>query len=333
MLRIAFFGTPDFAVPSLEALRAAAHDIVVVVTQPDRPRGRGQHVSASPVKRAAEAANIAVWQPDRLREAGFLDALQALAPDLGVVAAYGKILPEALLAIPRLGFVNVHASLLPRHRGAAPIERAITQGDEETGVTIMRVVKALDAGPMLSWAAVPIEPDDTAIDVGARLAEMGAALLIDAVHGLEHGTAIEYPQDDARATYAPRIVKADGQIEWDQPAIAIHDKVRALHPWPHAFTFRNGTRLVIHQTRPYPSLEAALEAIGGAMPQGETLQARVPGTVLPAPRGHLLVAADGGTVVEVLRLQEEGRRVLSAREFLAGHPLPPGTRFSAPELL
>jgi methionyl-tRNA formyltransferase len=328
MLRIVFFGTPEFAVRSLEALVDSAHPVVGVVTQPDRPRGRGQRVSASPVKASAEAAGIPVWQPDRLRDEAFLDVVRTLAPDLGVVAAYGKLLPETLLAIPRLGMVNVHASLLPRHRGAAPIQRAILDGDRTTGITIMRVVKALDAGAMLSVRETPIDADETAGDLEARLAVIGAGLLVETLDPLERGAIVETPQNEADVTYASRIVKPDGLIAWDAPARVIHNQVRGLSPWPHAFSYIDTTRFVIHETRPFTSLDSAWQSSGHRDASAAPPQAPTPGVVLPSPRGRLLVAAGDG-VVDILQLQEEGRRVLSARELLAGRPLGPGTSFSS----
>jgi methionyl-tRNA formyltransferase len=329
MLRIVFFGTPDFAVRSLEALLDSSHQVVGVVTQPDRPRGRGQKVSAAPVKARAELADVPVWQPDRLKGDAFLDAMRALAPDLGVVAAYGKLLPEVLLAIPRLGMINVHASLLPRHRGAAPIQRAILDGDRETGVTIMRVVKALDAGAMLATRATPIDPHETAGALEDRLARLGAALLVDTLDPLERGVVVETPQDEAAVTYAGRIAKPDGLVAWDVPARVIHDKVRGLTPWPHAYTFQHDVRYVLHESRPFDSPAAAWQATGLADASAAATYAPTPGVVLPAPRGHLFVAAGEGTVLEILRLQEDGRRVLTARELLAGRPMPAGVAFAS----
>jgi methionyl-tRNA formyltransferase len=314
-VKIVFFGTPEFAVPSLDALVDSPHQVVGVVTQPDKPRGRGQRVSAAPVKARAEALNIFVFQPEKLRPQTFLDQMGALGADLGVVAAYGKILPETLLAIPRLGMINVHASLLPRYRGAAPIQRAILDGEARTGVTIMRVVKALDAGAMILKESLPIDPDETGGALETRLAMLGARLLLPAVDQLAQGVAVEEPQDESQVTYAARILKTDGLIAWDRPAQAIHDQVRALSPWPHAYTFLDGARYVLHRTQPRP---------GEVSGSGAT-----PGTILPAAKGQLLVQAGGGTVLQVLELQEEGRRVLPVRDFLAGRPLPAGARFTA----
>jgi methionyl-tRNA formyltransferase len=334
VLRLVFFGTPAFAVPSLDALLTSPYPVVGVVTQPDKPRGRGHHVSASPVKQRAEAHGVPVWQPTKLRDEGFLEAVRTLEADLGVVAAYGKILPDVLLKIPRLGMINVHASVLPRLRGAAPIQRAILEGATETGVTIMRVVQELDAGPMLLADWLPIGPNETSVEVEARLAQLGAGLLLSALDQIDRGAATEIPQDDSRATYAPRVLKTDGRIEWDQPAQAIHDRVRGLYPWPHAYTFLDGQRYVIHETRPYASVNAA----GQGMPDELKMALRDhaegawPGTILVASRGHLIVSAGVGSAIEILRLQEEGRRVVEARAFLAGRALQPGIRFTSDEV-
>lgn len=330
-MRVIFLGTPDFAVRSLEALLGSSHDVKAVLTQPDRPRGRGQRVTASPVKQRAESAGIPVLQPERLKDETLLETLAALEPDIGVVAAYGRLLPQVLLDLPRLGMVNVHASLLPKYRGAAPIERAIMDGETETGVTIMRVVKELDAGPMLAKATLPIGPDETAAELEPRLAALGARLLLETLAALERGTASETPQDDSLATYAPRITKADGLIDWGLPARAIHDQVRALVPWPHAYTFHDGMRLIVHETRPHASLDAALAAAGVSTTASSHSTRGIPhpGEICDAPRGHLLVGAGGGSVVEIRRLQEEGRKVLAARDFLAGRPLRAGERFSS----
>jgi methionyl-tRNA formyltransferase len=312
-VKIVFLGTPEFAVASLDALVQSSHQVIAVITQPDKPRGRGQRVSAAPVKARAEALGIPIWQPEKLRVDAFLDEMRALNVDLGVVAAYGKILPESLLQVPRLGMINVHASLLPRYRGAAPIQRAIMDGATHTGVTIMRVVKALDAGAMMLAEEIAIEPDETGGELEARLATLGARLLLPVVDQLERGTAVEVPQDDSLATYAARILKTDGAIAWDRPAQAIHDQVRALSPWPHAYTFLDGARYVLHASH-----VASSQAVAGT-----------PGEILPAAKGQLLIQAGAGTVLEVLQLQEEGRRVLPVREFLAGRPLPVGGRFTA----
>lgn len=309
-MRIAFFGTPEFALPTLDGLLASRHQVVAVVTQPDRPRGRGHHVSAGPVKARALAAGVVVFQPDRLRDSAFVDAFAALHADLGVVAAYGKILPESLIAAPRLGMINVHASLLPRYRGAAPVHRAIIAGEHETGVTIMRVVKALDAGPMLDRSVRGIEPDETSAEVERDLARLGADLLVSVVDRLAAGPIHETPQDDATATYAPRLTKADGAIDWRQSALAVHNRIRGLHPWPHASAHLEGRRYILLRS------EVASET-----------SSQVPGTIVAADADRLIVATGPGTL-RLLEVQPEGKRPLTAREFLAGHHLSPGASFS-----
>lgn len=335
-MRIVFFGTPEFAVPSLDALLASRHAVIGIVTQPDRPRGRGQKVTPSPVKARALEVGLPVEQPEKMRDEAFLDRLRQWAPDLGVVAAYGKLLPESLIALPRLGLINVHASLLPKYRGAAPIQRAVMAGDRETGVTIMRIVKALDAGAMFNRGVVPIGPGDTSVDVERALAHLGGSLLLEAVEALDRGDAVETPQDDARATYAGRILKTDGVIAWDRAADEIHNQVRGLHPWPHAYTHLDETRLVLHETRPFASLAQLRDTLTAEqrdhLDRAVDATNRVPGAVLLS-RGRLLVAAGAGTVLEILRLQEEGRRALPARDYLAGRALPVGARLQLVDLV
>jgi methionyl-tRNA formyltransferase len=310
-LRIVFFGTPEFAVPTLDALLASRHTVAAVVCQPDRPRGRGHKTSAGAVKLRAIGAGVPVLQPERLKDDGFLPRLTALGADLGVVAAYGKILTDAVLAVPRLGLLNVHASLLPRYRGAAPVHRAVIAGERETGITIMRVVKALDAGPMLAVARRPIGPDETSDEVERDLARIGAPLLVTTIADLVAGTVREVPQDDSLATYAHRLTKEDGRLDWSQSARQVHDAVRGLHPWPHATTFLDSRRLILLRTSASDDPAAA-----------------APGTVLDAKPGDLAVAAGSGRV-HILELHAEGKRPMTAREFLAGHHVTPGDRFTA----
>jgi methionyl-tRNA formyltransferase len=316
-LRIVFFGTPRFALPSLEALLSSSHSVVAVVTQPDRPRGRGHKVSDAPVKARALEASIPVLQPARLRDAAFLDVLGTFTPVLGVVAAYGRILPEPLLALPRLGMINVHASLLPKYRGAAPVHRAIIAGEQETGVTIMRVVKALDAGPMLAEVRRPIGLDDTSDDVEWGLAVDGARLLVQVVDSLSAGSVVETPQDDALATYAPRLTKEDGLIDWACSALQIHNQVRGLYSWPHAYTFLNARRLILRRTR-VDDRSAKAFALHSSHPTA-------PATILAAAGDDLVVQA-GDAPLRIVEIQTEGKRPMSAREFLAGHGLAVGTR-------
>jgi methionyl-tRNA formyltransferase len=309
-----FFGTPAFAVPTLREIEARGHAVVAVVTQPDRPRGRGQKPGAGPVKTFAEARGLPVLQPERLRDEELLARMASLSPDLGIVAAYGKILPAALLAIPRLGLINVHASLLPRWRGASPIHRAVMAGDAETGVSIMRVVQALDAGGVFAVARRPIGADDTSEDVERDLAELGARLILPVIDELAAGTARETPQDERLVTLAPRLTREDGLIAWDAPATAIHNQVRGLQPWPHAFTWLDGARVIVLRTSPEP---------GGPAPPGEAR----PGQVVAIDRDGILVLAGRGTLLRLLHLQAEGRRAAGAREFAAGARIRPGARF------
>lgn len=311
-LRVVFFGTPAFAVPTLDALLASRHRVVAVVTQPDRPRGRGHKTSDAPVKARAVDAKLSVLQPDRLKDEGFLHALASLDPDLGVVAAYGRILTDAVLATPRLGMINVHASLLPKYRGAAPVHRAVIAGERETGVTIMRVVKALDAGPMLATVRRRIDADDTSDVVERDLAALGASLLVSVVDRLSDGAVEEVAQDDDAATYAPRLTKADGLIEWGASAAEVHNRIRGLHPWPHAYTFHHAHRLILHRS--------ALDTADTA--------GRAPGTILEAGGDRLVIAAGAGAL-RLVELQAEGKRAVAAREFLSGHHLEPGERLSA----
>ena len=310
-LRIVFFGTPDFAVPTLQALCESRHTVAGVVTQPDRARGRGHKAQAGPVKRLAQQSGLTTLQPERLREDAFLASLGALDADLGVVAAYGKILTDAVLRIPRLGLINVHASLLPKYRGAAPIHRAVMAGEIETGVTIMRVVKALDAGPMISKVGCRISPSDTSSDVEQELARLGSSALVDAVEAIAQGRACETPQQDAEATYAPKIEKADGIIDWLNPAGHIHNQIRGLHPWPHAFSDLAGERTIL--------LKSEVES-------EQTMERVAPGTILHAHADRLAVQTGDG-VLRVLVLQREGRRPVSAQEFLSGRRTAPGETF------
>jgi methionyl-tRNA formyltransferase len=315
-LRVVFFGTPDFAVPTLEALLRSRHAVVGVVTQPDRPRGRGQKTSPPPVKARALDAALPILQPERLKEPAFLERLTALEADLGIVAAYGKILTDAVLATPPLGLLNVHASLLPRYRGAAPVHRAVIAGERETGVTIMRVVKALDAGPMLSTVRREIGPEDTSEEVERDLSRLGAELLVSTVDDLASGRSHETPQDETAATYAHRLTKDDGIVDWSWPASRLHDLIRGLHPWPHAFTFHRGGRLILRRST---VISAGTDGPGPGEP---------PGTIVEADDGRLIVATAAGSL-GLTEIQVEGKRPMSAREFLAGHRLIAGERFGA----
>lgn len=314
-LRLLFFGTPEFAVPSLQALLRSSHEVVGVVSQPDRPRGRGQHVSASPVKQVALSQQVPVLQPERLKDASFVHALGALGADLGVVAAYGRILPEAVLAVPPLGLINVHGSLLPKYRGAAPVARAIMAGEQETGVTIMRVVRALDAGAMFASIRRQIEPNEDSATVERDLSLLGASLLVQVVDAIAEDRATEVPQNEAESTYAPRLTKEEGLIDWNAPAERIHNQVRGLRPWPHAYTFQGGRRIIVLQT-----------AVDDALP----IEApHPPGTVVAAPPALKVWTGDQRTL-EIQTLQLGGGKPLSVRDFMAGHRVTTGERFGGP---
>ena len=310
-MRIVFFGTPAFAVPSLRALASSPHEVVAVVTQPDRPRGRGQRVSGSPVKDVADALAIPVRQPDRMKDAGFVGDLRGFAADLGVVAAYGKILTDEVLAVPRLGMINVHASLLPRWRGAAPIHRAILAGDQTTGVTIMRVVKALDAGPMLAAFETPIAPNETSADLEARLARVGANLLLETVDNLARGAVTEIEQDPSLVTYASRLTREDGRLDLTRSAQEVHNAIRGLQPWPMASVMLGGKRVLL--------LQAELAA--------GTRHEQPPGTVVRLDSDAIVVATGDGAV-RLRRLQIEGRPAVEAADFVNGHHVRVGHSFT-----
>ncbi len=311
---VVFFGTPRFAVPTLQRLLDSPHTVAGVVTQPDRPRGRGQKVTHAPVKTLALERGVPVFQPDRLKPPEVAAALQAWRPDVAVVAAYGRIIPEHLLTIPRLGMINVHASLLPKYRGAAPVHRAVMNGETETGVTIMRVVKELDAGPMLAKVTRPIGPDETSNVVEEALADMGAGLLVTIVEKMAAGTAREEPQDDTHATYAPRLTKEEGLIDWSQPSVAIHNRVRGLHPWPHAYSYLKGARLIIRRTR----VDLARREAAPYTPHG----------TIEELGGEAIYVATGDGQIEIVEIQPEGRRPMGIRDFVAGHRIAAGDVFS-----
>jgi len=301
-------GTPRFAGPILEALLGRADPVVGVVCQPDRPRGRGLLVAPPAIKEMAIARGLPVLQPERLRDASFASALRALAPDLIVVAAYGKILPPAILAIPPRGCLNVHASLLPRHRGAAPIPWAILAGDTVTGVTVMVMNEEMDAGDILLRRETPIAADDTGGTLADRLAHLGAGAIGEALDGLARGTLRAIPQPAAEATFAPRIERDQCRLEWQRPAVELARQVRALAPDPSAFTQLAGRVLKVHRA----AVEREFSSEGRA---GQIAGA--------GPDGVLVTTGAGG--LRLLEVQLEGRRRLSADRFLAGHRLPPGT--------
>lgn len=305
-------GTPELAVVCLEALRRAPFvELVAVVTQPDRPKGRQLKPQPPPVKEAALRAGLPVLQPESVREASFQEQVRALRPDVIVVAAFGQILPPALLALPRLGCVNVHASLLPKYRGAAPIQWALLNDERETGVTIMKMDAGLDTGDILAQRATPILPEDNAATLHDRLAHLGAELLLETLPAWAAGRIQPRPQPEQGVSLAPKLRKEDGRIDWRLPARALWNRIRAFTPWPGAFTFLPGN--------PRPQRLRIWEAT-------VTTGRGAPGEILSADRAGI-VAACGQDALRVTILQREGGRPVTAAEFLAGHPLGPGTRF------
>lgn len=308
-MRLVFFGTPEFAVPSLEALVAHGHQIAAVVTQPDRPAGRGRQNTPPPVKVAAQRLGLPVRQPESIRTPELLAWLRSLQPEAMVVVGYGKLIPQSIIDVPPLGIVNVHASLLPKYRGAAPIEWAIARGETRTGVTTMRIDAGLDTGDILLQRETEIGPEETAEELRPRLAALGAELLIETLRGLESGTVTPRPQDSTLATYAPMLRKEDGRIQWKWTAREIANRVRAFIPWPGAYSWLRGKLIHIWRARP-----AELPAPGA------------PG-MLKSSGGRLWVACGEATTLEILELQEEGRRRMAVADFLRGARLAENERF------
>ncbi|WP_166268652.1 methionyl-tRNA formyltransferase [Marinobacter caseinilyticus] len=299
-MRIVFAGTPDFAATALQALLAHNHQIVGVYSQPDRPSGRGRKLSPSPVKQVALQANLPVFQPEGLKSDEAQAELAALQPDLMIVAAYGLILPRAVLDIPRLGCLNIHASLLPRWRGAAPIQRAIAAGDAETGITIMQMAEGLDTGDMLVKIATPIWPDDTGGRLHDRLSDLGGDAILQALAGLEAGALSPEPQDDGLACYAHKLTKVDGHIDWSRSATDIDRQIRAFHPWPGTYADLGEDRLRIHQA-------SVLADTSG----------KLPGTVIARARQGIDIACGEGSL-RIEQLQLPGSRAQSVSDLING---------------
>lgn len=310
-LKLVFCGTPAFAVPTFRALLADAYfELAGIVTQPDRPRGRGQKTASSAMKDAALEAGVAVYQPEKIKSESSLDYFKRIAPDVVVIIAYGQIIPAALLAIPRLGWINLHGSLLPKYRGAAPIHWAIVNGEKETGLTTMRIDTGLDTGPILLKYQTSIGADETAPELYARLAEAGAPLTVETLKQLGRGEIAPTPQDNSQATLAPPLKKEDGRIDWLLPAAKIYNRIRGLQPWPGAFTtFRGATCRI--WGRPAEANEA-----GG-----------LPGSILPTQEGGLLVICGDAIAMRVEHVQLEGRNRITGGEFLRGARIAAGERF------
>jgi methionyl-tRNA formyltransferase len=305
-LRVAFAGTPEFAVPALRAIAGSSHTLVGVLTQPDRPKGRGRVLTPSPVKQAALELGVPVAQPETLRTEAGRAALEEWRPDVLVVVAYGQILPPEVLKLPRLGCVNIHASLLPRWRGAAPIQRAILAGDRETGVTIMQMDEGLDTGPILLQRSLPIEATSTAATLHDRLAALGAEALLEALEGLERGDLVPRPQPAEGVTYAAKLEKSEALIDWSRTADEIERQVRAFDPWPVAETRFEGEQLRIHAAHAVRGEEVAPDV--------------APGTIVAVKPDAILVRCGQG-LLAVTRVQRPGRRPVAAHEFALGRRL------------
>ncbi len=308
-MKLVYMGTPQFAVPPLLALAGAGHEIAGVVTRIDKPSGRGRGVAAPPVKLAARQLGFTAYQPKRVREPAFLDTLRAIGPDLIVVAAYGQILPKDILTLPKYGCVNIHASLLPAYRGAAPINWAIVRGDPETGITVMQMDEGMDTGAILIQESIPIEPRDTAGTLTEKLSQLGSKLITRALPLIEAGTLKPALQNNANATLAPLLKKEAGLIDWTLPAADIHNRVRGFSPWPGAYTFLDGDLVKLIET----------EALPG---EGEPALMR---------RGadNTLEVGTGNGVLRILRIQPAGKKPMLAADFLRGHRGVEGKKFEA----
>jgi methionyl-tRNA formyltransferase len=307
-MRVVFMGTPEFAVPSLVALVESGENVIAVVTQPDRPKGRKQTLTLPPVKEAAEKFKIPIYQPAKIKDPAFLETMKALSPDLMVVVAYGKILPQIFLDIPRLGCINIHGSILPKYRGAAPVHWAIIEGEKETGVTAMLLDAGMDTGPMLRKGTIPIQPDDTGVTLSHKMSELGARVLLETMQDIKTKGLQPIPQDSKEATYAPILKKEDGEVNWEESAGKIERKGRALTFWPGMFTYYH---------------KALLKLIKIEIAEG--LFKGYPGEILDVENGAILIAAGEGAV-NVLEVQPENGRKMTVSQYLAGHTMKKGER-------
>ena len=325
-MRLVFLGTPAFAVPTLDRIVEAGHQVLAVVTQPDRPRGRGQHASPPPVKEAAARLGLPVRQPERVKLPESVELLRALGAEAMVVVGYGQIIPQTVIDLAPLGIINVHASLLPKYRGAGPIQWAILNGETRTGVTTMRIDAGLDTGDMLLKRWTEIGPEENAVELGARLAVMGADLLVETLAGLAAGTIVPEKQDSSQATYARLLKKEHGVVDWSLPAPAIHNRVRGLQPWPGAYTTFRGQTLHIWKSRVHTGWQAEAPAP----------QEHKPLPVNPLP-GHIvavkpLVLSCGSGALELLEVQLEGRKRISGADFANGRHLAENEDMGGPHL-
>ena len=309
-MRIVFMGTPDFAVPTLETLIQSEHEVVGVVTQPDRPKGRSGKLQFSPVKEAAVEAQIPVFQPERIKDGTFYPVLQELNPDVIIVVAFGQILPKEILELPKYGCMNVHASLFPKLRGAAPIQWAVINGDPYTGVSTQRMDEGVDTGDIILEEKVEIRPDETGGSLFDRLAEVGAELCVKTIEAIENGTAVYTPQDNSKATHTAKIHKELGSIDWTKSAKEIECLIRGLNPWPSAYTRLDGKTLKIWRANVLPDEKKA-----------------APGCIIKAEKGSFLVQTGDG-VLELLEVQLEGKKRMTTDAFLNGYTVEEGTYFT-----
>ena len=311
-MKIVFMGTPDFAVPSLKALVEAGYDVAAVVTQPDKPKGRGKSLLPTPVKEEALLHEIPVYQPQRVKNnREFLDTLREIAPDVIVVAAFGQIIPRDVLELPKYGCINIHASLLPKYRGAAPIQQAVIDGEKESGVTIMRMGEGLDTGDMISKIVIPLEKEETGGSLFAKLAQAGAELLIKTLPSIEQGTAVwEKQPEESPTPYAAMINKKMGLMDFHKSAVELERLVRGLNPWPSAYTFVNGKTLKVWKCR-----------------ADEKCSGETPGTVILTDKEGIHVACKDGTLI-LTEVQLEGKKRMDAEAFLRGYHIEAGSRFT-----
>ena len=322
-MRIVFMGTPDFSVPALKDLVEAGHQVIAVVTQPDKPKGRGKEVQMTPVKIQAMEYGIPVYQPAKVREASFVEVLKGLEADVYVVIAFGQILPKAVLELPKYGCINIHASLLPKYRGAAPIQWCVIDGERETGITTMMMDVGLDTGDMLEKAVIPIEEKETGGSLHDKLSMAGGDLILSTLKKLEEGTLVRTPQTDEGTCYAKMLTKSLGDIDWNQDAVSIERLIRGLNPWPSAYTMWNGKTIKIWAADVIAGREAA-EFLSESGVPAETGTA--PGTVVCSDKRGLVVCTGGG-LLSIRELQMEGKKRMDTPAFLRGYPIPAGDVF------
>lgn len=322
-MRIVFMGTPDFSVPALKALVEAGHQVIAVVTQPDKPKGRGKEVQMTPVKIQAMEYGIPVYQPAKVREASFVEVLQGMEADVYVVIAFGQLLPKAVLELPKYGCINIHASLLPKYRGAAPIQWCVIDGERETGITTMMMDVGLDTGDMLEKTVIPIEEKETGGSLHDKLSLAGGALILSTLKKLEEGTLVRTPQTDEGTCYAKMLTKSLGDIDWNQSAVSIERLIRGLNPWPSAYTLWNGKTIKIWSADVTTGREAAAFLSESGVPSETGI---TPGTVVCSDK-HSLVVCTGEGLLSVRELQMEGKKRMDTPAFLRGYPIPEGDVF------